>query len=76
MSWILPDDHSNAIATTPSLSLLLELCPDEKKTPLMQIPKSSSDPPTSAISFENRISHRILHYRTLHFIHALSIEYP
>ena len=76
MSWILPDDHSNVIATASSIPLLLELCPDDKKTPLMQIPKSSSDPPTIAISFENRISHRILHYQTPHFIHTFSIEYP
>ena len=76
MSWILPEDHSNAIATTRSITLLLEICPDEKKPPLLQISKSSSDPPTIAISFENRISHRNLHYQTPHFIHAFSIEYP
>jgi hypothetical protein len=76
MSWILADGHSNAIATTRSITLLLELCLDEKKPPLLQIPKSSSDPPTIAISFENRISLRILHTQTTHFIHAFSIECP
>jgi hypothetical protein len=76
MSWILPDDHSNAITTTRSISLLLELCLDEKKPPLLQISKSSLAPSPIAISFENRISHLNLQYQIRLITPTFSIEYP
>ena len=76
MSWILPDDHTDVIVAARSIPFLLDLCPNEKKPPLLQISKFSLDPPPIAISFENRTIHRNLHYQTLPFIHAFSIEYP
>lgn len=76
MSWILPDDHTDVIVAARSIPFLLELCPNEKKPPLLQISKSSLDAPPIAISFENRTSHLNLHYQIRLIIPTFSIEYP
>jgi hypothetical protein len=76
MSWILPDDNSNLTVTARSKLLLLELCPDEEKPPHLQTPKSSTDPPRIASSFENRACHPNLYCQPPLVIPTFSIEYP
>lgn len=76
MSWILPDDHADVIVAARSIPFLLELCPNEKKPPLLQISKSSLDLLPIAISFEIRTSHLNLQYQMRLITPTLSIEYP
>ena len=76
MPWILRDCHNNLIVMPGSIPLLLELCPDAGKPPLLHISKFSADSQTIALPFENRASQPNLYCQTPLVVPTFSIESP